>query len=70
MKTSQSKLILAHLRRGKSLTKPQSFEMFGCWNTGNIIYLLRKQGHDVQTTMIASENRNGDPIQYAMYWLA
>ena len=67
--TSHKKLILAHLRRGKSLTKAQALKMFGCWNTGARICELRQEGHDIITTMISRTNRHGDDVSFAEYSL-
>lgn len=67
--TSQKKLILAHLKRGKSITKKQALALFGSWNTGARILELRQSGHDIITTMIERTNRHGEVKRFARYTL-
>jgi len=50
-KKSQRDSILLALMNGERLTKVDMLRRFGCWNSGNIILILRRDGYDVQTTM-------------------
>lgn len=52
---TQKQKILDFLLSGESLTKLQSLMLFGIWNTGDVIYKLRNEGHIIDTEMV-SEN--------------
>ena len=54
--TTQKARILSALKSGKKLTKMEMLREFGCWNSGNIIYQLRLDGHEVVTDMIEAES--------------
>ena len=56
--------ILSALKKGQRLSKQQMLKRFGCWNSGNIILLLRKDGHQINTDMV---KRNGK--RFAIYWM-
>ncbi len=53
---SQADEILAYLKAGRSLTKLESIQLFGCMNLGGRCWDLREAGHDVQTEMIELPN--------------
>ena len=55
--------IKLHLQNGKSLTKLQALKMFGCWNTGDVIFKLRKE-MDIKTEMIEENGK-----RFAKYYL-
>ena len=40
---TQKKQILDYLKTGKSITKLEALKMFGCWNSGDIIFKLRNE---------------------------
>ena len=40
---TQKKQILDYLKTGKSITKLEALKMFGCWNSGDVIYKLRNE---------------------------
>ena len=51
---TQKKQILDYLKTGKSITKLEALKMFGCWNSGDCIFNLRKEGYNIKTTMITN----------------
>jgi hypothetical protein len=51
---TQKKQILDYLKTGKSITKLEALKMFGCWNSGDCIFNLRKEGYTIETTMITN----------------
>lgn len=55
--------IKEYLLSGKSLTKLQALKMFGCWNTGDVIFKLRKE-MDIKTEMIEENGK-----RFAKYYL-
>lgn len=50
---TQKQRILEYLKTGKSITKLEALKMFGCWNSGDIIFKLRRE-HTIETTMITN----------------
>ena len=49
---TQKARILEYLKTGKSITKLEALRMFGCWNGGDVIFKLRRDGYNIETTMI------------------
>lgn len=66
MERSETHLIKIkqHLLAGNELTKLDALKIFGCWNTGDIIFKLRNQGLPIQTEMIKEGKKT-----YAVYKL-
>ena len=48
---SQQLQILAHLKRGRTLTPLEALDKFGCFRLSARIHDLRMQGHPVEVTM-------------------
>ena len=61
---SQRKRILKHLLSGKALTPIQALNLFGCLRLSARIKDLRDDGHNIQTEIINSGNK-----QFANYKL-
>lgn len=61
---SQTKRILAHLQKGKSINPIYALGKFGCFRLGARIYDLKKKGYSIATTLI----KDGDKV-YASYKL-
>ena len=55
-KTQRDEILLA-LMRGERLTKLAMLSRFRCWNSGNIIFLLRRDGYDIKTDMITKGDK-------------
>lgn len=51
---TQKQRIFEYLKTGKPITKLEALKMFGCWNSGDAIFDLRKEGHTIETTMITN----------------
>ncbi len=51
-KKSQRDEILLALMNGERLTKIAMLSRFRCWNSGNVILLLRRDGYDIKTDMV------------------
>ena len=62
---SKKENVLNYLLTGKSITKLEALQKFGCWNSGDIIFQLRNEGHKIKTTM----NTDIFKKRYAIYSL-
>jgi hypothetical protein len=40
---------MSHLLGGETITKLQALKLFGCMHLGDVIWRLRKRGHDIET---------------------
>lgn len=67
MRKSQRTEVLKYLRQHKSITAEKAFERFGVTRIGSVIADLRSQGVLIETVMIDSTNRYGNPIKYGKY---
>jgi len=54
-KMTQKQQILEALQEGFHLSKLQMLQRFKVWNSGHVIFKLRKEGHDIKTTMVRNE---------------
>lgn len=66
-KTTHLKEILAHLKSGKTITRLEAVNLFGCYNLPARIYDLKKLGYNIEATMKVGKNRNGHSCNYAEY---
>lgn len=64
-RTSQTNAILEHLKKGESITSMDALNMFKCFRLAARIYDLRKNGWEIEETLIKSETGN----RYAEYKL-
>lgn len=62
---SQDDMVLAHLKRGRTLTPLEALDRFNCFRLGARIHTLKGLGHDINSTLI----RVGDK-RVAQYSLA
>ena len=51
---SQHRLILAHLKRGKTINKADCLKFFRIINLGDCILVLRRKGYHIVTTMVTA----------------
>jgi len=51
---TQKQRILEYLKTGKEITKLEALNMLGCFNSGDAIFNLRKDGYNIETTMITN----------------
>jgi hypothetical protein len=56
--------VFAHLKKGKTITSWQAFELFRATRLADIVFKLRAKGYDITTFLIES---NG--TRYAKYKL-
>lgn len=66
MKKTVSKIskVLAYLKTGHSLDMPKAVGMWGHIRLSDMIFKLRKKGHDIRTELV----KNGD-VEFAIYRL-
>ena len=57
--TTQKAIILAELRKGKTITALEAFKLCGSLRLSSIIFCLRDEGYNITTTMV---KRNGKHI--------
>lgn len=66
---TQKKRVLEYLRNNKSITPMEAWEKLGIYRLGDAIFKLRKDGHDVQSSLIDVKNRFGESCRVAEYRL-
>lgn len=65
----QTKTILQHLCKHKSITSIQAFELYGITRLSARIFDLRSAGHKIGLIWETSLNRFGIPTRYGKYFL-
>ena len=53
----KTKKLEKHLLEGKSITKLEALLKFGVWNTGDVIFKMRKRGFNIETKMIKQKDK-------------
>ncbi len=70
---TQNEMILNHLKMFGSITPITALEEYGCMRLASRIAELRdygrKEGFEIETTMIKRTNRFGEPVSFAEYKL-
>lgn len=61
--------ILKHLQENGSITPLEALERYGCYRLGARVFDLRRDGYNIQTTIVEGVDRNGEPAKYARYTL-
>ena len=61
--------VLNHLRHVGPITPQTAFSVYGCYRLSARIWDLRKDGWDIETTMVDDLDRFGEPCRYASYSL-
>lgn len=61
--------ILKHLQEKGSITPMEALEQYGCYRLGARVWDLRRDGHDISTTIVEGRDRNGEPMKFARYSL-
>lgn len=51
---SKKDQVLEYLKRGNSLTPLEALKMFGSFRLGAIVFELKKEGHNIVTTMVSN----------------
>ena len=68
-KTTQTKVILQHLKSGKEITQLEATQKYGVLRLGAIIFNLRKDGYIISTKIMHDPNRYGNTSNYGVYKL-
>ena len=68
-KMTQEKAVLQHLKENGSITSWDAITLFGATRLSAIIYLLRKQGYEIDATDLTVKNRYGNATTVAKYIL-
>ncbi len=66
-KTTKTQKVLEYLQQNNTMTTMEAFELFGASRLPAIIYQLRKKGYNIETKMINSIDRFGNPCSYGLY---
>ena len=63
----QKKIILGHFEQHKTLSSMEAFQLYGITRLAARINELRILGYEIDTIMVESLNRYGEPVRYANY---
>ena len=66
-KETQKKRVLAHLRKYGRITSNEAFTWYGITRLAAVIFMLRKDGYEIETIDTESVNRYGEKCRYATY---
>lgn len=69
MTTNKHIQVLKHLQEYGTIESMQAINQYGATRLAAIIFDLRKRGYVINTMMIESTDRNGNPCRYARYVL-
>ena len=65
----QWKIVLEHLKSGKTITSMEAIQQYGFTRLSSIIHTLRNYGYDIETKMVKVPTRYGKDTLVAMYSL-
>ena len=68
-KRTQYDMILRYLRDHGSITQLDAIREFGCMRLAARISVLKERGYRIESVDEFSNNRYGDKIRYARYYL-
>ena len=68
-KLTQKQKILRHLQEVGAITPVQAFFDYSIMRLATRIFELKEDGYDIETIMLKSENKFGEPVRYAQYKL-
>lgn len=68
-KLAQYDKVLQWLNKYGTITQLEAFEQFACFRLSAVIYLLRKDGYDIDTIDTRGKDRYGDTVYFATYVL-
>jgi len=69
MKLTQKEKVLRHLQEVGALTPVQAFFDYSIMRLATRIFELKEDGYDIETIMLKSQNKFGEPVRYAQYKL-
>lgn len=68
-KLTQKQKVFRHLNQIGPLTPVQAFFDYSIMRLAAIVFDLKDDGYDIETTILKSENKFGEPVHYAQYTL-
>ena len=68
-KLTQKAKILRHLQEIGAITPVQAFFDYSIMRLAAIVFDLKDDGYDIETTILKSENKFGEPVRSAQYKL-
>ena len=68
-KTTKSQKVLDHLQKNGAITSIEAIDLYGATRLSAIIYNLRKKGYVIETKMLETIDRYGNPCHYGKYIL-
>ena len=68
-KLSQKQKVLRHLKEIGPITPVQAFFDYSIMRLAAVIFDLKEAGNNIETTILHSENKLGEPVHYAQYKL-
>ena len=68
-KLSQKQKVLRHLKEIGPITPVQAFFDYSIMRLAAEIFDLKEAGNNIETTILHSENKFGEPVHYAQYKL-
>jgi hypothetical protein len=69
MKLTQKEKVLRHLQEVGALTPVQAFFDYSIMRLATRIFELKEDGYNIETIMLKSQNKFGEPVRYAQYKL-
>ena len=67
--TNKTKLVLNHLKSGKTITSLEAINLFSATRLSSIIFNLRKRGYDIATLPKSVTDKYGNKCDFAQYKL-
>ena len=68
-KTTKLQKVLEHLQKNNTITSMEAIDLYGATRLSDIIFNLRKKGYIIETKMIDTIDRYGNPCHYGKYIL-
>ena len=68
-KLSQKQKVLRHLKEIGPITPVQAFFDYSIMRLAAVIFDLKEACNNIETTILHSENKFGEPVHYAQYKL-
>ena len=68
-KITKLQKVLEHLQHNGTITSIEAIELYGATRLSAIIFNLRKRGYIIETQMLDTIDRYGNPCHYGKYFL-
>lgn len=66
---TQKERILEHLKTKGKLSQKRAINLYGAYRLSAIIWLLKQDGYEIETSYKSGKNRYGDTVSWAEYKL-